>query len=140
VLVTEPIVFISRNRIKPGRADELRKHYQDSTQPTMDGKTGTIAQLCYENGDGTEFTVVRIFASAEAFDEQLRGAEARSSRTYEFAEPIGIEILGKPRPTTVGKLKRIAGTSISLSSMPVFLGGFLRQTQGWIWRADGRTT
>ena len=29
----EPIVFISRNKIKEGKVDEFRKHYQDSIPP-----------------------------------------------------------------------------------------------------------
>lgn len=55
---TEPIVFISRNKIKEGKADEFKKHYQDSIQPIFDGKPATLAQLGYENEEGTEFTVV----------------------------------------------------------------------------------
>jgi hypothetical protein len=42
-------VFISRNKINEDRADEFRKHYQGSVPPTIAGKTGTLAQLAYEN-------------------------------------------------------------------------------------------
>jgi pimeloyl-ACP methyl ester carboxylesterase len=90
----QPIVFISRNRIKEGRADEFRRHYQESVPSIMAGKANTLAQLAYENQETDEATIVRFFADADALDLQIEGAETRSRRTYEFIEPIGIEIFG----------------------------------------------
>ncbi len=82
--MSEPIVFISRNRIKQGKTDEFRKHYRDSIQPTMTGKPSTIVQLAYENEEATEVTAVRLFPSADDLDLQVQGASERSKKTYEF--------------------------------------------------------
>ena len=38
----DPIVFISRNRVKEGFYDEFRKHYRDSVPPVEAGKPGTL--------------------------------------------------------------------------------------------------
>ena len=46
--MSEPIVFISRNKIKEGKVDEFRKHYRDSITITMADKPGTAIQLAYE--------------------------------------------------------------------------------------------
>ncbi|HXF70882.1 MAG TPA: hypothetical protein VNK89_13860 [Thermoflexus sp.] len=46
--MSEPIVFISRNKIKDGKIEAFRKHYQDSIQPIFDSKPSTLAQLGYE--------------------------------------------------------------------------------------------
>jgi len=124
--LSEPIVFISRNKIKEGKADEFRNHYQDSIQPIFDGKPATSAQLGYENEEVTEFTVVRIFPNADALDLQTQGADERSRKTYEFIEPIGIEIFGKPNPATLKKMKSIAGSGIKVSISPNYIGGFIR--------------
>ncbi|NPV78350.1 MAG: hypothetical protein HPY59_18495 [Anaerolineae bacterium] len=97
----EPIVFISRNKIKEGKAEEFKKHYQDSIQPIFDGKPATLAQLGYENEEGAEFTVIRVFPDADALDQQLQGASERSIKTYEFIEPIAIEIFGLLNPSTI---------------------------------------
>jgi hypothetical protein len=124
--MSEPIVFISRNKIKAGKAAEFRKHYQASIQPIMDGKPGTWAQLGYENEEGTEFTVLRLFPDADALDHQIQGADERSKKTYELIEPVGIEIFGAPNPATLEKMKKIAGSGITVSISSYYTDGFIR--------------
>jgi hypothetical protein len=122
----EPIVFISINHVKEGRLDEFREHYRLSIPSTQAGKPGTLAQLAYENEDATQVTVVRFFPSPEALDLQLQGAGERSKRTYEFIEPVRIEIYGTPNPATLEKMKKIAGSGIDVRVQPRFIGGFIR--------------
>lgn len=124
--MSEPIVFISRNRIKEGKAEEFREHYRDSIPPIMADKPGTLVQLAYENEEVDEVIVVRIFPSAEAFDLQIQGADERSKKTYEFIEPIGIEIFGAPSLSTLENMKKIAGSGVMVSISPHYTGGFMR--------------
>ena len=124
--MTNPIVFISRNRIKEGKNDEFRKHYQDSISPILAGKTGTLAQLAYENEEATEFIIVRLFPSADALDLQIQGADERSKKTYTFIEPISIEIFGTPNLATLEMMKKIAGSGIAVKISPNYMGGFIR--------------
>ena len=124
--MSEPIVFISHNKIKEGKADEFRKHYRDSIPPIVAGKPGTLAQLAYENEEATEVTIVRLFPGADALDLQIQGANERSKKTYEFIEPISIEIFGIPTPTTLEMMKKIAGSGVVVNISPNYLGGFIR--------------
>jgi len=126
--MSEPIVFISRNRIKEGMTDEFREHYSKSVPLTQAGKPGTLVQLAYENEEATEVTIIRLFPTADALDLQLQGANERSKKTYEFIEPISIEIYGTPNPATLETMKKVAGSgvSVSVSVNPQFIGGFIR--------------
>ena len=124
--MSEPIVFISRNKIKEGKADEFRRHYQGSIQPILSGKPNTFAQLGFEDEEGTEFTVVRVFPNADALDQQIQGADERTKKAYEYIEPTAIEILGRPNPATLEKMTKIAGSGIVVSICPGYLGGFIR--------------
>ena len=124
--MSEPIVFISRNKIKEGKVDEFRNHYRDSIQPVIAGKPGTLAQLAYENEQVTEITIVRLFPNADAPDLQIQGADERSKKTYEFIEPVGIEIFGVPSPDTFERMKKIAGSGVAVSIYPHYIGGFIR--------------
>jgi hypothetical protein len=72
--MSEPIVFINRNKIKEGKTAEFRKHYRDSIPPIMAGKPDTLAQLAYENEEATEVTIVRLFPSSDALDLQIHRA------------------------------------------------------------------
>jgi len=124
--MSEPIVFISRNKIKEGKVDEFRKHYWDSITITMADKPGTAIQLAYEKEQATEVTIVRLFHNADALDQQIQGADERSKKTYEFIEPIDIEIFGTPNPATLEKMKKIAGSGVMVSISPHYIDGFIR--------------
>jgi hypothetical protein len=49
--MTDPIVFIIRNRVKEGMFDDFRNHYQKIIPLTEKTKQGTIIQLAYINED-----------------------------------------------------------------------------------------
>lgn len=124
--MTDPIVFISRNRIKPGKAEEFRQHYRASVPLTMEGKPGTFVQLGYGDEGNTLVTIIRLFPNAEALDLQIQGADERSKKTYEFIEPTGIEIYGSPSPSTLEKMMKIAGLGVAVQIYPDYMGGFIR--------------
>jgi len=128
--MTDPIVFISRNRVKKGMLDEFRKHYRDSIPPIEAGKPGTLVQLAYVNKDATEVDIVRLFPSAEAMDLQLQGADERSKVAYRFIEPTSIEIYGTPSTFAMEVLKKVAGSGIDVNVKPQFIGGFIRPKAG----------
>jgi hypothetical protein len=122
----QPIVFVSRNRAKQGKADEFRKHYRDSVPPILVSKTGTLAQLAYEDDEAAEATVIRMFPNADALDLQTQGADERSKKAYTLIEPISIEIFGIPNPATLELMKKIAGSGVTVKINPNYMGGFIR--------------
>ena len=124
--MADPIVFISRNRVREGMLDDFNKHYRDSVPTTEAAKPGTLVQLAYVSEDATEVTIVRVFPSAEAMDLQLQGADTRSKVAYQFIEPTGIEIYGTPSDLTTEMIHKVAGSGIAVSINPQFIGGFTR--------------
>jgi quinol monooxygenase YgiN len=127
--MSEPIVFVIRFKIKEGKADKFRKHYQDSIQPTFDAKPDTLAQLAYENEEATVFTVIRFFPSADALDHHLEGADERSKKTFTFIEPYCIKIFGTPNLATLEKMEKIAGSGVTMSISSNYMGGFIRYVE-----------
>lgn len=124
--MTEPIVFISRNRILPGRLEEFLRHYEASIPLTQASKPNTVVQLGFVNDDKTEFTVVRVFPSAEAMDEQLRGSDVRSKVSYQYIEPTAMEIFGTPSSYTMEMINQVVGAGVAVTIHPGFSGGFVR--------------
>lgn len=124
--MSQPIVFISRNKIKAGKADQFRNHYQAGVPAIIAGKAGTSVQLAYENEETAEITMIRIFPNADALDQQIQGADERSKETYQLIEPISIEIFGMPNAATLEKMKKIAGPEVTMIIRPNYIGGFIR--------------
>jgi hypothetical protein len=124
--MANPIVFISRNRIKAGMLDNFRIHYLDSVPSVELGKSSTLVQLAYVNEDATEVDIIRIFPDAESMDFQLTGVDERSKITCQFLEPTSIEIYGTPSHNAINIMKKVAGYSIEVNVNPQFIDGFIR--------------
>lgn len=123
--MTDPIVFIIRNRVKEGMLDDFKNHYKKSIPLTEKSKQGTIIQLAYINDDATNVDIIRVFPNAEALDQQLQGADRRTKITYKFIEPTSIEIYGTPNNFAIKMMKKVAGLEIDVSVKSQFIGGFI---------------
>ena len=124
--MTEPIVFISRNRIVPGMLEDFLRHYETSIPVTQTSKPDTLVQLAYLNENKTEVSIVRVFLNAKAMDEQLRGSDVRSKVSYQFIEPTAMEIFGTPNSYTMTMIEKVAGEGVSITIHPTYAGGFVR--------------
>lgn len=124
--MSDPIIFISRNRVKEGSFEDFRQHYRDSLPLTEANKPGTLAQLAYFSEETNELVIVRLFPDAEALDRQLQGAESRSKAAYQFIEPTAVEIYGKPNDYALEMMKKVAGAGIKVGVYPQPVGGFIR--------------
>jgi quinol monooxygenase YgiN len=124
--MSEPVVFTIRFRIKQGKADEIRNHYQKSVQSTFKTKPDTFSQLAYEDEGANVFTVIRTFPNAHALDQHFLGADERSKSTFDFVEPYSMEIYGAINPATLEKLEQIVGPGVTTIAYPNFSGGFIR--------------
>jgi hypothetical protein len=128
--MSEPIVFISRNRVKEGMLADFKKHYNGSIPPIEASKPDTLVQLAYVNEDDSEVDIVRLFPNAEGLDLQLQGADQRSRVTYQFIEPTSIEIYGTPSNFAMEMMQKVAGSGIKVSIKPQYIGGFIRHKSG----------
>jgi hypothetical protein len=122
----DPIIFISRNRVRDGMQAEFIRHYQNSIPRTQTEKPDTYIQLAYASDDTSSIDIIRLFPHADALDNQLRGADERSKVTYQFIEPTSLEIFGTPNEYALEMLKKVAGSGIKVTINPGFIGGFIR--------------
>jgi hypothetical protein len=136
--MNDPIIFISRNRVKDGMLANFIKHYQNSVPRTEAEKSGTFVQLAYISDDASLIDIIRLFPNADAFDLQLQGADDRSKITYQFIEPTSVEIYGSPNEFAIEMMKKIAGSGINVSISPRFIGGFIRPQSGRVHLSCGR--
>ncbi|HJT63468.1 MAG TPA: hypothetical protein VJ839_01710 [Candidatus Limnocylindria bacterium] len=125
-----PIVFISHNRVKPGRLDDLHRLSQSVFGQIETEKPATAAFLGFLTADGTEVSFIHVFADADAFARHLEGADERSSAAYQFIEPLSVEIYGDAGDALLGMFRQMAETGVPLTIQPGQLGGFLRLSTG----------
>jgi len=129
--MADPIVFISRHRIKPGKAEPMKALLAEIWSAMETEKPQTLMNLAYIDDEGTEITFMHAFADIDGMQLHWEGADARTSQAYEFIEPIGFEIYGSAGAQIVkGMRAEAAGAGATLSLWPHFVTGFQRLAPG----------
>jgi hypothetical protein len=125
--MSEPIVFVSHHRVKPGKLDELKSLMPEIWATMEVEKPRTLMNLAYLNEHGTEVAFMHAFADIEAMQLHWQGADDRAARAYEYIEPIGFEIYGSAGEQIVDGMRAEATAGgATLTLWPEFVAGFLR--------------
>lgn len=128
--MSDPIVFISHNKIKQGKLESLREYSQQVFQRLHEEKPETVVFLSFASDDRSEVSFIHIFPDAEAMDAHFEGADERSKRASEFIQSRSMEIYGSPSDSVREMLKQIAESGVKVSIDSDYLGGFLRLKSG----------
>jgi hypothetical protein len=129
--MSEPVCFISHFRVKDGKLDALKQLSRDVAQRLGEQKPRTAMFLCYVDEGRGVASFVHAFADAESMDLHIEGAGDRSRAAYEFMEPAGWEVYGRPSEAALGVLRQAASSSgVTLRVEPQFVSGFLRMSSG----------
>jgi len=125
--VSEPIVFISHHRIKPGKAEALKALTAEIWSAMETEKPLTLMNLAFVNQEGTEVSFMHAFADIEGMQLHWQGADERTQKAYEYIDPIGFEIYGSAGEQIVeGMRTEAAAGGAMLTLWPEFVAGFLR--------------
>lgn len=125
--MSEPVAFISHFAVKPGKGYGLARIFSESSTRLEEEKPRTLVFLAYFNETGTEVSFLHVFADAESMDLHFQGSEERSRDAYEYLEPKGWELYGRPSQEALETLQAAASSGgVTLSVEPEYLGGFIR--------------
>jgi quinol monooxygenase YgiN len=124
--MSEPIVFISRFRMKEGTRERFTDYARRVTPEIDAAKPRTLVYLAYLDDTATRLTIIHAFGDAQAMDVHFEGAAERAAAAYEFIEPQGWEIYGRPSQGALDVMRRSAeAAGVSLTVLPDYLVGFL---------------
>ena len=125
--MAEPIVFISRFRLRAGAADALERAFDAAIELIAESKPRTATYAAYIDDEESELRIVHAFPDAAAMSLHFEGADERTSSIADLAEPAGFEVFGPAPTSAVEQLRREASeVGVELSVFPRSLGGFLR--------------
>jgi hypothetical protein len=128
--MSEPIVFISHQRVKEGKLEGYKQYYRQVAEQAKANKPGTVAHLAYHNEEGSELSIIHIFPNAEAMELHMRGVDELAKKAYEYVEILGFEIYGTPADTVLERMVQIVGSGITLNIRPQLIGGYIRFKAG----------
>ena len=124
--MSDPVVFISHFRMKEGARERYTELARRVTAELDAAKPRTLVFLAYLDESATQMTIVHAFGDAEAMDQHFEGASGRAAAAYEFIEPQGWEIYGRPSPAALEVMRRSAeAAGVSLRVLPNYAVGFL---------------
>ena len=125
--MSEPVVFISHFAVKEGALEELKRMGGAAVEGIREGKPGTVLFLSYLDEEGGRISFLHAFPDADAMDRHFEGADERAAAAYEFIEPRGWEIYGKPSERAMEGMRATAARfGVPLVVESEFNAGFLR--------------
>jgi hypothetical protein len=125
--MTEPILFTSRSRVRPGKVEGLRAFLAQGLPAIQASKPQTLAMLCYLDSTAETLTIHHLFADAAGFTAHLEGVAERSAGADEFIETMGYEIAGRPSDEVLAMLRGAAAQAgVELRLQPELVGGFIQ--------------
>jgi len=126
--MAEPIVFISRWRIRRGRRADLEATYAGAVGSIGSGKPKTALFAAYIDEPGEELRVVHAFPDQAAMTDHFEGSGGRTASVEDIIELVGFEVYGSAPVSAVDQLRRHAAEvpGANLTLLPVCIGGYLR--------------
>ena len=95
--MAEPIVFISRSRIREGRSAAFGAAYRRGGRPHRVDEAANRALRRLSRRARAEVRVVHAFPDAAAMAAHFEGSEARSQGAASLIVPAGFEVYGRAR-------------------------------------------
>jgi hypothetical protein len=128
--MSEPIIFISNQRVKEGKLEGYKHYYRQVAEQAKADKPGTIAHIAYHNEEGTELSIIHIFPDAGAMELHMKGVDELAKKAFEYVEILSFEIYGKPTETVLEGMMQIVGSGITVNIRPQLIGGYIRVSLG----------
>ena len=125
--MSEPIVLISHVRVRAGRLDAVKQISRAISEQLEEQQPRTLAQLLYLDEQGSQMTVVYVFADAESMELHFEGADERARTAAEYLDVAGFEIYGQPSEAVLESLREAAAAAEApVTIQAEHLAGFLR--------------
>ena len=128
--MSDPIVFIARQKIKDGNLEGYKQLFQEVVEFIKPNKPNTIAFLNYVNDDGTEATQIQMYANIESMEQHMQGLGEIAKKSYEFMDVMAFEIYGNPTGAVLTMMTNLAKSGVPVKIMPQRIGGFIRLQGG----------
>ncbi len=128
--MSDPIVFIARQKIKEGKLEGYKQNFQEVLKFIEPNKPNTIAFLNYVNEDGTEATLIQMYANIESWEQHMLGLGEIAKKSYEFMDVMTFEIYGNPTGAVLTMMTNLAKSGVPVKIMPQRIGGFIRLKGG----------
>ena len=123
----EPIVFVSRLRIEPGRRRAFNEAFEAAVKAIALGKPRTALYAAYLDAAGSTVEIIHAFPDADAMAEHFVGSEERTRSVSALMTPAGFTVYGSAPSEAIEQLGReAAATRSKLDLLGDPLGGFLR--------------
>jgi hypothetical protein len=126
--VSEPLIFIATNRLRPGKLAAERRRVADLAAFIETSEPQLLAFNEYVNNDGTEVGVVQVHPDSASMEFHMETVAERAVQAYADTLEVttGIQLYGDPSPAVLEMLSRQAGAGVPITVKRHHLGGFTR--------------
>ena len=125
--MSEPVVFVSQFRVRPGGETRLREAAEHAVDLIRSTKPVTALYAAYLDESASTVRFVHAFPDGEALGRHFEGADQRAGAVAEILVPAGFELYGPAPAGPTEHLRRDADIAgVLFERFPDAIAGFLR--------------
>jgi quinol monooxygenase YgiN len=122
--MTQPIVFVSKHKVRPGKVDALKSMSRTVAAALERDKPGTVVYLSYLDADETELTTVHVFPDVGAMETHMAGVADRAKAAAELLEYRTFELYRPAPEAALAMMRQVPGAEVRVA--PKSLAGYVR--------------
>jgi hypothetical protein len=131
--MSDPIVYVSTWRLKPGAFDEYARFYAELVRVVQANGQRVAAFLAFASEDLSEITNVHVYPDGATLDahmavlgEQMRILPADLTAVTATLEPVRVQVFGQPGGTAEQMDQGLRDAGVPFEVKGRYLGGFTR--------------
>ena len=131
--MSEPVVYVSTWRIKPGALEAYQRFYAELVRVVHEQEPNVAAFVAYANAELTEVTNVHVYPDGATLDNHMAVLATQMqllpddlTAVMDRLDPVRIIVLGTPPGTAAAMDDNLRNAGVPFDTKPRYLGGFTR--------------
>ena len=123
----QPLIYVDRSEVRPGKLDELRVAIAELAAFVEANEPWLLSYAAFVDPDGGQMSVTHIHRDPESLERHFEVAGPRFSRFVELVRLVRIDLYGSPSDAAVGSLREkaalLGGATVEVHPLAA---GFIR--------------
>jgi quinol monooxygenase YgiN len=122
-----PIIYIFTMKIKPGKAEEARKHIAEQIDFVETNEPRMIAFHCFFDDEGSKLTIVQVHPDSASMEFHMEVSVKHFTTAFDYLDSqVSEQYYGPISETLASELAKWEKTNVAVTHMPLHEGGFTR--------------
>jgi quinol monooxygenase YgiN len=103
--MSDPLIYVDRSEIRPGKLDELRSAITDLAAFVEANEPWLLSYAAFVDPDGGHMTITHVHGDPGSLERHFEVAGPRFAKFVDLVRLLRIDLYGSPSEAAVGSLR-----------------------------------